>query len=144
MPLEETAALSSAGDSDRSGNSTKAVRVRSKDLFEFELTLAAAKLSGTLRNALKVDGEEESEGRPAIPSHSLKENHGPVDLDRVGKIGLEKVVAFLNHYATEPMGKIPEPMEAVTFEEVGTFALDECYTCRTCASSCTWLSLALS
>ena len=125
MPLEETAALSSAGDSDRSGNSTKAVRVRSKDLFEFELTLAAAKLSGTLRNALKADDDDESEGNVAVASPPLKDDQGPVDLDRVGKVGLEKVVAFLNHFVTEPMEKIPDPMEAATFEEVRTFTGDE-------------------
>jgi hypothetical protein len=58
-------------------------------LFEFELTPAAAELSGMLRNALKFDEDEESEGRQAIASPSLKEKQGPVDLDRVGKIGLE-------------------------------------------------------
>jgi hypothetical protein len=90
------------------------IRVRSADDVEFEIPIAAAKLSGLLRDSLPEDIDEDS--GPGI------ENMDPIDIARVGKNALGMVIEFLKHHCTEPFPEIPTPMQSQTFDDVRFFA----------------------
>jgi Skp1 family, tetramerisation domain len=82
------------------------VKLTSVDDFTFELPLEACKASQLCRDALPEDPDETLD---AVE---------PIQLLRVGKRALEKVVDFLKHHHEEPLQEIPNPLRHGTFDEV--------------------------
>jgi hypothetical protein len=110
MAPSEAAAPPTADPVDEPLDDALVIRVRSADDIEFEIPIAAARLSGMIRDSLPEDFEEDL--------NASVEQIEPIDLMRVGKNALEKVVEFLKHHAKEPFPEVPVPMQSQTFEEV--------------------------
>ena len=125
------------------------VKLVSADGGEFELSLDAAMHSQLIRNTFNRGEDDEDDDDDDALAHSAatspdggsssrnnnNNNSGsegllllqqqPIELLRVGKRCLEKVVDFLKHYHDEPLHDIPTPLQGSTFEEVGVH-----YVCK--------------
>lgn len=77
----------------------------------FELPLKAAILSQMIKDSINYEEDEEDFEPPTEP----------VQLLRIGKRCLAKVVEFLKHHATEALNPIPVPLGGTTFEEVSSW-----------------------
>mmetsp|Transcript_20819 Transcript_20819/g.31799 ORF Transcript_20819/g.31799 Transcript_20819/m.31799 type:complete len:92 (-) Transcript_20819:108-383(-) len=75
------------------------IRLNSQEEEEFELTLAAAKLSELVRESIEDDTDS-------------------IHIIRVSSDCLRKVVAYLKKYHKQPMKDISTPLGANSFEEV--------------------------
>jgi len=92
------------------------IRVTTVDGGEFELPMAAARISQLLNDSMPErdeddDDDEEVEEGEKVPS---------IELLRVSSECLQKVVDFMVQYHNEPMNPIPTPLGASRFEEVSS------------------------
>jgi Skp1 family, tetramerisation domain len=90
---------------------TKMIKLKSSDEVEIEISIAAAKLSEFIKNALSLDDDD----------LDLTKEYEPVNCERVASKTLESVVHYLTYYSTTKMHPISDPTKEVipaTYEEV--------------------------
>jgi hypothetical protein len=110
----------SGTDAARAGSSGLVLRVRSADEFEFEIPMEAARASRMLMATMPegiADAAELGDDYDAANGGGV-DGVETIDLARVGRKALEKVVEFLKHHVHEPLAEVRIPMLSTTFEEV--------------------------
>lgn len=124
-PAPRGGAGAEAAAADDAPLSGRMVQLTTVDNGSFELSVEAASLSGLLRDTPGVsrsstgdDGEDEAMPQDDDDDDADAPPLVTIELSRVGRVCLGKVVDFLQHHYQEPMDPIPVPLNAGTFEEV--------------------------
>jgi hypothetical protein len=126
MPVEQAEPL----------DAEKMVTLMSSDREEeFKVPIEAAMISDLVRNSLPGGDDDDDEDE-------VVDSEGPlvVDIMRVKKDCLAKVVDFMQQYVRDPMIEISTPLNGDTFEQVRSVRYESCLLLK----ECVWIRVVFS